>query len=144
MSIGFKLALGIAIIVGATGYMAYVGASSSWQYYLTTDECVERLSELTGSRMRVSGGVAPGSLRISDDRTSATFQLIGNRGQLPVQCQGILPDNLTEGSEVVVEGRLEPGGVLHGDKVLTKCASKYSEADRGAADGAAADSHRGA
>ncbi len=45
-------------------------------------------------------------------------------------CSGRLPDNLAEGMEVVVEGRFEPSGVLSGDTVLTRCASKYEAEDR--------------
>ena len=44
---------------------------------------------------------------------------------LKVVCSGPLPDNLAEGIAVLVEGRLDDGGLLHGEKVLTRCASKY-------------------
>jgi cytochrome c-type biogenesis protein CcmE len=127
VSPGIKLTIGTAVIVVATSYMAYVGASSSWKYYVTADECAARLSEFTGCRLRVSGGVAPGSLQIHADRSQAAFTLIGRDSSLPVICRGLLPDNFAEGAEVVVEGRIEADGVLHGDKVLTKCASKYAE-----------------
>ena len=40
--------------------------------------------------------------------------------------EGPLPDNLAEEMEVVVEGSLEPSGCLRGDRVLTRCASKYA------------------
>jgi cytochrome c-type biogenesis protein CcmE len=36
-----------------------------------------------------------------------------------------LPDNLKEDIDVVVEGRLNESGALQGDRVLTRCASKY-------------------
>jgi cytochrome c-type biogenesis protein CcmE len=36
-----------------------------------------------------------------------------------------LPDNLVEGIDVVVEGTLEKQGRLRGEKVMTRCASKY-------------------
>ena len=57
MAPGIKLAIGGAVIGGVTLYMAYVGASSSWKYYLTTDECVQHAAEFAGGRMRVSGKV---------------------------------------------------------------------------------------
>jgi cytochrome c-type biogenesis protein CcmE len=49
----------------------------------------------------------------------------GQTGTLAVICAGPLPDNLAEALEVVVEGRLDAGGMVRGDKVLTRCASKY-------------------
>jgi cytochrome c-type biogenesis protein CcmE len=128
MPASVKLVIGAALVVGVTVYMAYVGASSSWKYYVTTDECLADLGAFVGPRLRVSGKVAPGSLRIDERRTRATFALAGVRGKLEVECSGPLPDNLAEEMDVVVEGRLTQNGRLQGDKVLTRCASKYEAA----------------
>ncbi len=125
MSSGIKLTVGALVIVGATAYMAYVGAANSWQYYITADECLAGGAQFVGSRVRISGIVAPGSLQISDSGRQATFLLQGQDGQLDVACRGTLPDNLKESMEVVVEGRYEAGGKILGEKVLTRCASKY-------------------
>ena len=125
MSPSIKLALGAGIVVAVTSYMAYVGASASWQYYVTADECTARAAQLEGHRVRVSGGVAPGTLQIASDRSQASFRLQGSTSNLSVVCTGPLPDNLAESVDVVVEGRLVAGGRLRGDKLLTRCASKY-------------------
>jgi cytochrome c-type biogenesis protein CcmE len=120
-----KLTIGGALIASVTGYMAFLGARSSWQYYLTVDECAADASELVGSRLRVNGRVAPNSLEVEPDRTGAAFVLRGSGSGLFVTCDGPLPDNLAEDIDVVVEGHLDSSGVLRGDKVLTRCASKY-------------------
>jgi len=120
-----KLAVGACIVIGVTTYMAYVGASASWQYYVTADECLAHAEKFAGSRLRVSGVVQPGSLQVSPQRTEAKFRLQGQTGTLHVICAGPLPDNLDEAMEVVVEGRYEDGGLIRGDKLLTRCASKY-------------------
>ena len=125
MNSGVKLAIGAAVVVGVTSYMAYVGAASSWKYYVTAEECLADQSKFVGSRVRVSGTIAPGSLQVAADRSRANFSLEGNGDLLAVVCTGLLPDNLDEEMEVVVEGRLEAGGLLRGDKLLTRCASKY-------------------
>lgn len=125
MTPGKKLLVGGLVVAAVTAYMAYVGASSSWKYYLTADECVAGGASLVGQRMRVSGKVAPQTLQVAPDRRQAHFTLTGTSGQLNAICAGTLPDNLAEDMEVVVEGRLEQDGVLRGDKILTKCASKY-------------------
>jgi cytochrome c-type biogenesis protein CcmE len=122
-----KLAFGIGIVVAVTIYMAYAGASTSWRYYVTVDECVARHVELTGSRLRVSGWVVAGSLQVSSERSCAAFVLRGTRNRLNVTAAGPLPDNLEEGAEVVVEGTLTLDGVVRAEKVLTKCASKYEQ-----------------
>lgn len=127
MSLNAKLLAGAVVIAAATAYLAYLGAASSWQYYVLVDECVASPDVFAGHRLRVSGRVLPNSLQIRGDRSLATFSLRGSNAEMPVSCRGPLPDNLAEDMEVVVEGKLESGGglQLRGDRVLTRCASKY-------------------
>lgn len=125
MSVGTKLAIAGAVVASVTAFVAYLGATSSWQYYLTVDECVAKPQVFAGHRVRVAGRVAPGTLVIEEDRLTATFELAGNAGRLRTACPGPLPDNLAEDMEVVVEGNLDDSGHLNGEKVLTRCASKY-------------------
>jgi cytochrome c-type biogenesis protein CcmE len=124
-----KLAIGALIVTGMTVYLAYLGAASSWQYYLTVDECLGDLNHLGQARIRVSGKIVPHSLEIAENRKHAQFALEGTAGDLKVTCAGSLPDNLAERLDVVVEGRLDKSGILRGEKVLTRCASKYKSRD---------------
>jgi cytochrome c-type biogenesis protein CcmE len=128
LSTGKKLTIAGLVVAGVTAYMAYLGASSSWQYYMTVQECVENASQVAGQRIRVSGTIVPGSLVIAPDQQEARFMLGEAGSQLSVVCKGPLPDNLapTKAMEVVVEGRLEGSYSLQGDKLITRCASKYS------------------
>jgi cytochrome c-type biogenesis protein CcmE len=131
---GKKLAIAGLIVGVASAYMAYLGASSSWQYYVTVKECVENASQVGGQRLRVSGSIVPGSLVISPDRQEARFALCEEGSNISVVCTGPLPDDLSpeKTAEVVVEGRVGASCtlghqvVLVGDKLITKCASKYS------------------
>ncbi len=113
------------VVTACTAYMAFLGATSSWQYYLTADECLRQASGLVGSRVRVSGAVAPGSLQVRPDRRGAVFELATSSEPLRVEYTGTVPDNLAEGKEVVVEGRLVERRLVRAHRVLTKCASKY-------------------
>ena len=65
--------------------------------------------------------------RCALERTVDTlvFPLPEHKDNCPVECSGVLPDNLVEDMEVVVEGRLEHRDLLCGDKILTRCTSKY-------------------
>ena len=125
MSPSKKLLVLTLVAVGSATWLAYSGASASWQYYVTIDECLADAAELTGRRLRVNGKVAAHSLKISDDRSLATFDLQGTDGRLGVTCPGPLPDNLREEMDVVVEGTLVSPSALRGSSVLTRCASKY-------------------
>jgi cytochrome c-type biogenesis protein CcmE len=128
MSPGIKLTAGALLIAAAIGYLAYLGALSSWQYYLSVDEAVADATHIQGKRIRVSGRVRAGSLKIVADRRQATFDLTGEMHMLHATCRCTLPDNLAENIDAVVEGTLYADGI-HGDKVLTRCASKYQSAD---------------
>ena len=125
MSPQFKLAVAATLTACATAYLAYLGASTSWRYYLLVDECVENGEKFIGQRLRVSGRVATESLQLSDDRNSASFVLCGQQSKISVSCRGPLPDNLAEDMDVVVEGTINENGTVQGEKVLTRCASKY-------------------
>ena len=126
MTSGKKLAIAGAVTTGVTAYMGYLGAASSWKYYLTVDECVAQPSMLEGPPLRVAGTVAAGSLVISADRSQATFRLAGSVNDLPVTLAGFAPDNLAEQREVMVEGYIDPAHCLRAHKVMTRCASKYA------------------
>jgi cytochrome c-type biogenesis protein CcmE len=125
MTTGRKLVIGGVVIMGLTGYMAYRGASASWQYYLTAKECLAESASLGGHRLRVSGRIVAGTLTVDRDRTHASFALDADGAALNVTCSGPLPDNLADGMAVLVEGRLDGGTLLRSEKVLTRCASKY-------------------
>jgi len=131
MSPQVKLLIGAGVVACATAYLAWLGASTSWQYYVLVDECTGDPDTFVGHRMRVSGRVAVDSLQISNDRSNATFVLRGAESELQVSCRGPLPDNLAEDMEVVVEGTLNDRACLRGDKVITRCASKYQAAGAG-------------
>jgi cytochrome c-type biogenesis protein CcmE len=132
MNSRLKLAAAALIVVGATAYLAYLGAISSWQYYLSVDETVTDATSLIGNRIRVSGRVGVGSLKISESRQEATFELTGAMHTLHATCRCAMPDNLAEDIDVVVEGVLRGDGI-HGHKVITRCASKYQSKETVAA-----------
>ncbi len=125
-----KLAAGAAVMALATAYLAYLGASTSWRYYVHIDECAQSKEEFIGQRLRVSGRIGANTLIVREDRSRAVFTLEGQQSRLAVSCSGPLPDNLAEDMEVVVEGTLQPDGELRGEKVLTRCASKYEAGER--------------
>ncbi len=125
MGIKPGVVIGGGLMAASLGYVLYLGLASNWQYYLLVDECVARAEKVRDKRLRVSGRVAPGTLRTSAEQ-GAVFLLEGKEHRLPVVYQGTLPDNLAEGKEVLVEGTLGPDGQLQGQTIITKCASKYS------------------
>jgi len=124
-----KLVLCGGAITAALAYAVYLGASSSWQYYLLVDEYLGQADQFHGKRLRLSGRVAAGSLKASPELREANFVLEGNEHKLPVCYRGSIPDNLAEGRDVVVEGALAGDGQFQSDTLITRCASKYAPKD---------------
>ena len=59
MTTGRKLVIGGVIVAGLTAYMAYRGASASWQYYLTADECLAESASLGRATACASAAGSP-------------------------------------------------------------------------------------
>lgn len=124
-----KFALPWVIVGVAVAYVMYLGLTTTWQYYVLVDECGMQAEQWRGKRLRVNGKVEKDSLHISQDRRTASFILSGDKHQIPVRCSGPLPDNLADCMDVVVEGVLQDDGHLQGQRVITRCASKYAPKD---------------
>ncbi len=126
MGMRVKLLLCGAAITAAIAYAVYLGASSSWQYYLQVDEFSSQMDQFRGKRLRLSGRVAAGSLKSSPEHREADFVLEGNEHKVPVSYRGTVPDNLAEGRDVVVEGTLGGDDRFQCQILITRCASKYA------------------
>lgn len=129
MGIRAKLAVSGVVIAATIAYSVYLGASSSWQYYLHVDECMAQADQFRGKRVRLSGRVATGSLKASPELRHASFDLEGTEHKVSVSYRGSIPDNLAEGREVVVDGTLASDGNFQCTTLITRCASKYAPQD---------------
>jgi len=124
----FKFAIGGSIIVLALAWLAWSGVRESKTYYHTLAE----LSSLRGvdlhHRVRVGGNVQNGSIHRLPGRVD--FILEGEGKSLPVSYIGTdpLPDTFVDGSQALVEGRMNSDGHFVAETVQAKCASKYEAA----------------
>jgi cytochrome c-type biogenesis protein CcmE len=126
-----KFLIGSGIIILTLLALAYVGFTQSKTYYHTITE----LGTLQGSslhqRMRVSGNVQAGSIEHVAGRVD--FILTEQGKNLPVSYVGRdpLPDTFKDGSQALVEGKLQPDNRFEAEAVQAKCASKYEAAPIG-------------
>ena len=132
-----KFGIGIGVIVGALGILAWLGYGESKTYYHTIAELQTLKGSAKTQRMRVAGTVAVGSIRRLSGRVD--FVLEGEGKTLTVSYVGSdpLPDTFVDKSQALVEGGLGQDGRFVAEHVQAKCASKY-EAAPGGSDGAAA------
>ena len=79
-----------------------------------------------GQAVRLGGMVRPGSLRTLPDGVTVAFTVTGKgTAEVPVRFAGIVPSLFKEGSGVVAEGSLQPGGVFRADNLLAKHDENY-------------------
>lgn len=120
-----KFLIGGIVVILALSYLAYTGFESSAAYYYTVSEAVAQGNSVYGENLRINGNVAADSIKSDITTLTLKFSVTEGGKSLPVVYQGVVPDNFQADSEVVVEGYLDPSGVLQADSILTRCPSKY-------------------
>ena len=120
-----KIIVGVVIIIIALVFLIFSGMKDTSLYYLTVPELYAHGDEIVKQGVRVSGDVVSGSIDWNPDAVELRFSMHEAGDTLQVFHQGLMPDQLAEAQEVVVEGHLESSGVFHATTLLTKCPSKY-------------------
>lgn len=120
-----KFAVAGVVVLAAIAYLALAGAKKGWTYYLTPDQFRADL-RYHNERVKLCGTVAPDGFTVHRGLLTANFLVAGKNCSVPVVYHGAIPDMFRQGAEVVVEGKLNEGGVFVADNLLTKCASKYN------------------
>ena len=122
-----KLLIVIILTAAAVALLVLSATLITAMYYVTVDELQQRRAELQGRGVRVSGFVVGDSVSFDAANLMLRFELQGEGGGvLPVSFHGPKPDQLRDGAEAVVEGKLVGDGFDAGS-VLLKCPSKYEE-----------------
>ncbi len=123
-----RLAIGIALVAVALGYLVYAGTKDNLVYYYEIDE-VEAAAAKTDGKIRISGDVVEGSIAKNEESREIRFAIRGETAEtIPVVYAGTVPDIFREGIQVVVEGRMVADGTFEAETLLAKCPSKYQEA----------------
>ncbi|HVV84221.1 MAG TPA: cytochrome c maturation protein CcmE [Kofleriaceae bacterium] len=129
-----KLALTVAVAIGAVGFFFYSSQAHTTRYKMV-DQVTTAPQEWVGKNMQIHGWVEAGSIHedIIDQQTVRTFILENNGERLLVRNTGPKPDSFRDRSEVVAEGKLvEENGqtVLIASNLMAKCPSKYQGAQK--------------
>jgi cytochrome c-type biogenesis protein CcmE len=136
-----RLAIGIALVAAALGYLVYAGTKDNLVYYYEIDE-VQAAAAKTDGKIRISGDVVEGSIAKDQESREIRFAIRGAEAEdaaeaaasaaaaqtIPVVYAGTVPDIFREGIQVVVEGRMRSDGTFEAETLLAKCPSKYQEA----------------
>jgi cytochrome c-type biogenesis protein CcmE len=118
-----------AMIAGGVGVLAVAvllvlfAMSDAIVFFNSPTDIVEKHIG-SGTRIRLGGLVAPGSLS-RGDALAVRFQVTDGSNAVAVTYQGALPDLFREGQGVVAEGSLDGSGVFKADNVLAKHDENY-------------------
>ena len=130
MSLSPKLMVLAGVVVASMVFlMARTMSGNSGVYYLDIDEY---LAKPIDHPVRVAGFVADGSIRKDPSGLVVRFTLRDARGEksMPVlfdarEGGARIPDTFTDGSQVLVSGKMGGGGEFEAKEMLAKCPSKY-------------------
>jgi cytochrome c-type biogenesis protein CcmE len=119
-----KIIVACVVLAGALAYLTFAGVKDGWVYYLEVDAFLDK-AEVHAQRVRLCGRVEEENMHASPAQLTASFDLRGQTRHIPVVYRGAIPDTFKAGCDVVLEGKLDAGGVFQADFMMTKCASKY-------------------
>lgn len=117
--------IGGGIIVLAVAYLITLSLGNSVSYYLTVSEFMDKSDELYGTRVRVIGNIVDGSVQWNAGDVELKFAVTEGGETLPVLYNGARPSGFEPGSDILVEGKLQPDNVFLADQLILRCPSKY-------------------
>ena len=121
-----RLVLVVLAMLAAAGavLMAMWGLKDRAAYFYTPADIVAGKAR-AGRAMRLGGMVERGSIERASDGVTIRFTVTDGDAKTRVAFRGIVPDLFREGSGVVADGRLQPGGTFVADTILAKHDERY-------------------
>ncbi len=114
---------GVSFIMLAVFLVMFAFGQSIAYFYMPAD--LQRNAVAPGTRIRLGGLVAEGSVKRGEGRTVG-FTVTDGTGSVPVSYTGILPDLFREGQGVVTEGVFDAAThAFMADSVLAKHDENY-------------------
>ena len=137
-----RIGIAAAVILGTIAWLAFTGYGANKSYYVTIAELGGMGDKAYHSQLRVEGFVQPGS--IEQDGTHVTFVLnefeshspkapTGRRLKVVYKGSEPPPDTFKDDAQALAEGTYGRDGEFHASVLQAKCASKYAQAQPGAA-----------
>ena len=108
----------------AAALLAAWGLRNQASYFYVPSDIAAHPPE-AGRAVRLGGMVERGSIKSAADGVTIDFIVGDGKARVPVRFRGIVPSLFVEGSGVVADGAMEPGGTFRADTLLAKHDEKY-------------------
>lgn len=140
-----KIILSVALILGAGGWLLAdtLNNEDTLTYFHGADEVLVAPDQFVGQRIRMGGHVEKGSIMQKPGTLEFQFEVkpVDKPGMLKhpealgktvaVRYTGVVPDTFKDDAEVIVTGKLQPGGEMFiASELLAKCPSKYEAEEK--------------
>jgi cytochrome c-type biogenesis protein CcmE len=112
------------VVLGAAAALALYALSDNIVFFYSPSELTAK-NVAIGSRLRIGGLVATGSVEKSGADNLAFRITDGGGEEVKVTYQGVTPDLFREGQGVVAEGVLQAPGEFRADAILAKHDERY-------------------
>jgi cytochrome c-type biogenesis protein CcmE len=131
-----KIIFPIVIVAVVLGFLIRSAVEESSRKVVTVKELISELdesSEVVKKRIRLGARVSPGEIKIETKDVRRVSFLVHDMqsegsGSIKVEYDGIMPDTLREGRDVILEGDFK-NGVFSATTLNTQCPSKYEPPD---------------
>jgi len=120
-----KFIVGIALIVGAIGFLLVKGSQESSMYYLTLSQLRAKGATIYNQPVRLASEFDKTRIEKDNKNLILKFNVVEGKDSLPVVYKGVVPDTFEQGESVVLEGKLTPEGVFEAHALFVQCPSKY-------------------
>lgn len=128
-----KIVAASALLLTAMAFLVIAGIQSTSVRHFTPAGLVAAAQSLNNQRVQVDGLILAGSSEWDAANFELTFAVRDRAGSESVNvlyANRLKPDNFVDGGSVFVEGRYDASqNLIVATKLMTKCASKYEEAD---------------
>jgi len=114
----------IIIGVGAAAVVAIKALNENMLYFWSPSDIKEQATP-PGTRIRLGGLVAEGSVKRASDSLNVSFIVTDGPASVEVRFNDILPDLFREGQGVIAIGELSSEGYFVADDVLAKHDENY-------------------
>ena len=119
-----QLGIGMVVILGAIGFLAYQGLTNALVYYITPSQLVHAGRSDIGVQLRVGGEVKPHTLVFNTRTKVVRFTLEDSKASVPVTSTVVPPAMLRNGGGAVVQGTFN-GLRFHATSILVKHDATY-------------------
>ncbi len=125
-----KITAGVLVIVAAIAYLIISGMSSATPAYALTVQQALAGQGTADKYYRIEANIDAAHAQWNGDKTPVELKFdlydpSNPEKKLTVIYNDVKPDNFSEATQAVVQGKFNPDGTFHADQLLLKCPSKY-------------------